>query len=280
MTETITTPCARGCVTEASEGANTPDAMPAVHGPFCARCYSNVKRALAVAPPLIELLITRIPRGVSAELQEVIVDRSKGAAPAPLDVNAATDADTLYAKLVSFAAVWAKKMNVQAPGPAARAWRNETQRVVGLPAGITHEQGRYEAGVMAKWLSMHLDEIFGLKTPADDIVYFTEDMAEVFKIAKRWPVTTQPRYVPAPHTCGGRIAVYPAQSKGASTTIVCDTCHENFDEDALAEYVQGYADNLKAEAKTRKREAQRAAREANKTEHLVAHLVRKHGFAL
>lgn len=201
-------------------GAHRDEAKPreAHHGLFCGYEFGVVRHALSLAPVLGEHLVSLIPLE-SGENDSGRVDTSRDA-PAPGNETARNDVNELYRVLTYWSVTFARRMKVQAPGPAVGAWRNRRNEVVGLPA-MTPSAARYAFGVMTKWLSIHLDSIFTLDV--DEVNYFIHtDMRNVFSLNARWPTQMQPRFsdMPCP-TCKGQVAVYPPDEYGDDERIVC-----------------------------------------------------------
>lgn len=225
-------PCANGCIRKGTE--DNPQPSRATHGRYCGRCFITTDGALRRAGALTEHIVEQvggIPAKSASESQ-----RTKKHPPLPFNVEAFNDANEIYSRLVYWASVWATRLNRPVPTPAARAWRTDNNRIVGLPNDITAQAVRYVVGIMAIWLSAHLDEIYATPT-TDDINYFRSEMEDIYRAGAKWPMEDQAQYVPVAcwidesgEPCTAKIALYPPKWAGDDRMIVCDRGH-TFDED-------------------------------------------------
>ncbi|WIE54212.1 hypothetical protein [Curtobacterium sp. MCBD17_003] len=213
MTDTTTRPA-----------ADRPE-VPAARGYFSELFYTRARHALHSAPELIEHIVAITPmKSGQTEGDGVHVKRTD--APLPMNEAAFSAANELYARLAHWAIHWAQVLRIQAPGPAARAWRNGHGNIVGLPSGISPQEARYQSGILATWLTLHLESICW-QTP-DDVAYFARELSEVHQAAAQWPRQLQARYTDVSCTqpgCSGRLALYPVDRFGGEAQIQCDTCH-------------------------------------------------------
>ena len=68
--------------------------------------------------------------------------------------------------------------------------------------------------------------------PSDDLEYWGEDLADIYRINARWPREMKPRYSDAEcpdEDCRGRIAVYPPTAYLEDERIVCERCGRWFE---------------------------------------------------
>lgn len=196
----------------------------AEHGYFSRHFYRTLAAAIRLAPPVTAHIVSLSTASGAAE-DKVDVTRE---APLPMSQQAFDDANEIYSLLVYWTTVFADQLHVQAPGPAAHAWRNRSGVIIGLPANISPDQGRYLVGVMATWLNIHLDQICHLTI--DDVLDFREALKTVFQADARWPRKARQRYADLPcPSCKGRIAVWPPQEVGDDERIICESCGRWFE---------------------------------------------------
>lgn len=201
------------------------------HGHFCDRCFYRCDKSLRMQGPLVEHILHQV-----GGLQSKNPDgsqRLKGDPPLPFNVEAFNDANEIYSQLVYLCAVFATKLNRQAPAPAARAWRTDNNRVVGLPADIDPAAARYAVAIMGIWLSAHLEDIAALNA-IDDVSYLMDAMEDVHRINAKWPSEDQAIYAPVQcpdDSCKGKIALHPPKFEGDDQKIICETCGRVFTED-------------------------------------------------
>jgi hypothetical protein len=261
--------CYRQCIQTPATGEQPALIMGALHGHFCDRCYWRTSHALRMAGELVQHVIGQVS-GLTSKNGDGS-QRAKKTAPLPFNVEAFNDANEIYSRLVFWAATFATRLNRPLPTPAARAWRTNNNRIVGLPNDITPNAARYAISVMANWLDIHLDDICGLP-PADDVAYFQDEMRDIYRINARFPREEQPKVadVRCPDdTCKGQVIVYAPQEFEGDRRIVCEKCGRHFDQ-------EGY---LHMEAVFKQVRAEEAAASAVKASHkkAAAHLLRKYG---
>lgn len=222
-------PCINGCTQPAIEG-EPPVPMLASFGRYCENCYTKTDNELLVAGSLIEHIIHQITPSGQGENDGS--KRTKKAPPLPLNATAFDDANEMYSALVYWASMWSTRLNVQMPGPARRAWRNDHNTVIGLPADISPPAARYAVSITATWLSVHLKDIF--RHPfTTDIDEFRIAMLDIDRMRARWPMKDRARYVPAiwcwviegGEECHSRIGVFPPRKAGDDRLIRCDRGH-------------------------------------------------------
>lgn len=251
-------PCYNNCVEVEATDDQPARLRVARHGNFCAVEFGRVKKALELAPELVEHIVSML----DARAQSEVKISGSREAPLPFNVTAFNDANEVYQALVYFARVFAAKMGVQAPGAAMRAWRNLSGTIVGLPADMSGSAARYVVGSMATWLKLHLESIADLNP--DDFMEFHDRMREVFELNARWPRQSRPEYsaMPCPDDdCKGKIAVHPPYEFGDDQVIKCETCGRIFPEKDYAFYFRLFT-AVKAEENPTKK-----------------HLLRKYGVA-
>ena len=137
-------PCINGCTQPAIEG-EPPVPMLAMFGRYCEDCYGKTDRQLLVAGELTEHILHQL--APSGQGENDGSKRTKKSPPLPLNATAFDDANEIYSSLVYWASVWSTRLNVQMPGPARRAWRNDRNTIIGLPADITSSAARYAVGI-------------------------------------------------------------------------------------------------------------------------------------
>lgn len=223
-------PCANGCIRKGTEDSDQPQLLAARHGHFCNREYMRTHRALGMVAPIIEHVITLVA-GIQSKRSDG-AQRTKGQPPLPLNVEAFNDANETYRWLVYWCAVWATRLNRVPPAPAAKAWRDGYNRIVGLPDDIQPAAARYATGVMATWLSIHLEDILSTDD-LDTIRYFVDDpMRDIYRLDAKWPREDQAQYAQVhcwiqvgAEACKARIVVYPPQAPGGDEQIRCENGH-------------------------------------------------------
>lgn len=228
MTENFRPPCVNGCTRTGDDGQ--PQPLLATFGRYCARCFHRTDEALLTAGILARHLVENISARSAAENDGS--KRTKKAPPLPLNVAAFDDANEIYSSLVYWSSVWATRLNRQMPGPARRAWRNDHNTIIGLPADITPTAAHQAVGTIAKWLSINLPDMFRHPFTAD-IDEFRAAAEDVYRIMARWPMEEHPRYVPLiqcwipveDQVCNNRIKVFPPKFAGADRIIRCDYGH-------------------------------------------------------
>lgn len=227
-------PCANGCVRKGTEDTDHPSPLRAKHGSYCDRCYYQTDRHLRSSGITVEHILTMV-----AGFQSKNPDgsqRLKAEPPLPFNVDAFNDANEMYSRLVYWCSVWATRLNRQAPVPAARAWRTDSNRIVGLPADVTPTAARYAVTIMALWLDAHLDDIYATGW-ADDIDYFRTEIADVYRLTAKYPMEDRPQYVPvkcwvqtaqpdgSTAECSAKIIIHPPEYFGDDEKITCDHGH-------------------------------------------------------
>ena len=222
-------PCINHCAQPSIDG-EPPVPKLATFGRYCETCYVKTDRQLLAAGDLTEHILHQLaPAGRSEDDGS---KRTKKAPPLPFNATAFDDANEIYSALIYWAAVWAVRIKQQMPGPASRAWRNDRNTIIGLPADITEQAARYAVGITAKWLSIHLPDIF--RHPfTNDVDEFRLAMADIDRMRARWPMKDRARYVPAiwcwvtvdGEECTSRIGIFPPRRAGADRLIRCDRGH-------------------------------------------------------
>jgi hypothetical protein len=218
-------PCVRGCQKQKATDDQPALFMGALHGHYCDRCYWRTHRALGIAAALTEHILGQVS-GIQAKADDGS-QKLKKHPPLPLNVEAFNDANEIYSRLVYWTAVFATRLNQAPPAPAARAWRTEGNRVVGLPNDVAPAAARNAVRLMATWLEQRLDAICALPG-TDDVDYFHDELKDIYRTNARWPQEDQPRFAKEQcpdESCKGRIAIYPPQFAGDDQRIICEKCN-------------------------------------------------------
>lgn len=257
MTDTIAIvyPCYNECIRVPASDDQPASLMGALHGNFCDREFFRVRASLHLAAPTVEHVVSLIH---SKGQDDSRVDTSREA-PMPFNTQAFNDANELYQRLVYWCRVFADLLSLPAPGPAMRAWRNRAGEIIGLPADISASGARYASGIMSTWLETHLEAIFDIRP--DDVLYFHDEMKDVFRVAARFPTRMRSRYadVHCPDDgCGGRLVVYPPEKFMDDQRIVCETCGRHIMPDDYA-FMVGVMEEQKAVELKSKRVQERLA---------------------
>lgn len=223
-------------VKRGTEDDPNPEILPATHGWFSEPFFRRTRFALELAPGLVEHIASL--RDVSGGAGER-VDTSKDA-PMPFNVQAWDDANEIYKSLVYWSVVFAGMLKLSPPSPARRSWRASDDRVVGLPANITPKDSRYVTGVISLWLRTQLEPIMHL--PAAEVAEFNAQLGDVFRLSARWPQRDRATWskLPCPR-CGGRLAIYPPEVRGAERMAVCEGCQASLTEDEFQAHVDRVA---------------------------------------
>lgn len=219
-------PCIRGCVRAGSD-----DLLPARHGLYCNRCYYQYVRALNLAVDVVEHVWSLVTfQGRSGDH----VDSSREA-PVPFNLQAFHDANETFRRLAYWASVWAGRLGDTLPSTVGKVWRDGHGRVAGIRRGAPAHQAKQQTRVYARWLLDRLDRILELpkthRDVDDDLDFWRDELADVFRVSARWPRDPQPRYSDMPCTdddCSGRIAVYPPLEFGDDERIVCERCGRHY----------------------------------------------------
>ena len=242
------------------EGRNG-EHLPATRGHFSEGFYKRLCAALSMAPGVVGHVLSMVTVDGGSDDR---VDGSRDA-PLPMNVQAFSDTNELYSKLVYFTGVFAAKLGRQAPGPARRAWRDMSGKIVGLPYDIRPDQARYQTGIICTWLTLNLEDILGTDN-RDDVMYFHDEVGQdIFRINTAWPQKARARYsdMHCPDAdCKGRIAVYPPRMFGDDERIVCEGCGRHF---LPKDYLRliGVFQQIRAERRS--------------AENVTAHLMRTYG---
>lgn len=250
-------PCANRCVLGPED---EPELAPATHGAYCDREYLILHDALKEAPMLVEHIVSMLAHQSTAGGDKVDGPKEP---PAPLNVNSFDDANELYSLLVYWSMIFAELLHVEAPAPARYAWRSERGTIIGLPNDVGHSGARYTTGVMANWIDRNLDTILGT-APRDDINLFTTNIADVYRIAHRWPRKDKPRKLnePCPGVdCAGKLVVYPPREQGDEQRILCGVCGRHV---------------IPVDYEAIRTAFQEAQKEQVRTEKVVKHLAKKY----
>ena len=212
----------------------------------------TIRKALKLAPEIIEHVVSLIDFKGSTGGERVTGTKD---APVPFNLQAFNDANEVYQRLVYWSVFVAGKIGIQPPGPAVRAWRAVNGTVVGLPYNIEPAGARYVAGVMSRWLDLHLGEAESC-TELDDLAYFADEMKDVFRVNARWPQLPKAKYskMPCPDD-RGLIALFPPERFGEDELRQCELCARVFPE---TEYLVAFKAFMDGE-KTRRHLARKYA---------------------
>ena len=222
MTEIeVIKPCYAGCVRVPATDDQSALLFDADHGHFCGREFNRIRAAVILAPAVIEHVVSVIEGQAQSDGR---VDATKDA-PVPFNVQAFNDANEIYQRLVYWCRLWSDRLRIPGPAPAVRSWRSENGTVIGLPADASPEGARYVAEIMSRWLELNLESI--CYQDPEDVLFFQDEMKDVFRISARFPTRMRARYadVHCPDdSCGGRLVVYPPEQFMDDQRIVCEQC--------------------------------------------------------
>lgn len=244
--------CAAGCTTR-SHLADCPDAgdngdgrclgctpqLAAEGLAVCERCAARIRHALAASPGIVGHLrdhlepTTRLP-------DDMPHAKGKKAPPAPLNINAKSDADDLHADLASWALLVMEERHVTGPDWAGSDIRPASKRAT--PDGLVYEDARvvgvddWQATVrVVRFLFTHLDWILTQEWAG---AFCPEITDKVRTLRFRYPTEQRPVYIPYPCPgCGCRtLRRYPPEWAGAPVTIKCDmvNCEHVIAEDGFS----------------------------------------------
>lgn len=218
-----------------TENDEHPDWYPASRGFFSEPYFDQMRRALEMAPELIEHVVSmvRVKTAGDADVQ------GSKEPPLPFNATAFDDANGIYMQLAYSTDMWAKAMNRDAPKPVLRAWKNEYGQVIGLPGETTPEGARKAAQDMTTWLALNLEAICHQHAPW--VVEMHDELETIFTVAAKWPKEMKPHYSPMPcPTDGGTVAIFPATIFGGTETYACERCGRHFATDEYKAYVYAY----------------------------------------
>jgi rubredoxin len=190
-------PCARGCTWEGI-GDEPPRPKAATHGHLCSSDFYRLKRALEMIPDLMLNMRANIGGIGVASYGERVSGGGGNSAPIPLKVNTVDAADSLYAKLASWARTFTEELHVPAEGrPAPEliipAWSNSKEVQGSLP--VTDTTTYRLADQLTKWFLTRLDAITATGSATafhDDICYGWEDAKGVFSLSGSYGVEPRP----------------------------------------------------------------------------------------
>ncbi len=195
--------------------------LPATHGSFSTPFYRRAKGGLDVMPELIGHIVALHTARCGASDDRVHTTKEL---PLPFSMQAWDDANEVYALGVEWVGTFSRALKAPAPGPAARAWRNEWDEVVGLPPHVEPHEAREVTATMSTWLSQHLDRILG-HDPAQAL-RFSEALRTIYRINARWPrhEPTSWSRLPCPKD-QSRIGIYPPDHLAGDKRYVCEAGH-------------------------------------------------------
>lgn len=183
-------PCARGCTWDSLEPDEAPRPKPAKHGVLCNSCFYRIRSALELIPDLMANMRAQLVPFGAQQLSERVSGGGDGS-PAPLNIGPLDAADSLWAKLCSWADLFSEEFGyVTAHFPA---WANDRE-VQGLPT-VAMETTHRLASQMAGWFR-HRDEQIAASPAAvafhDDLIYGWEDARGVFSLSAAYGVKARP----------------------------------------------------------------------------------------
>ena len=137
----------------------------------------------ALIPTLLHAMRAGVVPLRAATTDDVKVSRSKGAAPAPLNLNAVDDADELWAKLVIYVTEVAEQLRVDAPLAVGHVWMNNDEPA-GLPAGADADDAHALGWRVQRWFDRHSQNIVDL----DNVLWEQTEFlfAEIRKGRAKW----------------------------------------------------------------------------------------------
>jgi hypothetical protein len=228
--------CYNECIRKGTENDEQPALLTASHGYFCDKEWFAMKSALGMVAEVTEHVVSLIGSHATSD-DNVQTTRE---APLPFNVQAFHDANETYSRMVYWAQLWARRIGRNAPNAAVNAWYGPDGKVIGLPYNVQPSSARYVVLIMSQWMIANLDDICR-QLPSDDVLYFHDEMADIFRIAARWPFKMKARFakIPCPQD-GTKIAVYPPSFAGDEMRIVCGMGHI-YDEDRFEFYVKEFA---------------------------------------
>lgn len=227
-------------VKKGTESDPNPEILPAEHGHFSTPFFKKTRFALELAPGVVAHIVTmKVASGGAGERVQTTKE-----APLPFNEQAWDDANEVYKLLMYWSVAFAGMLKMNPPAPARRAWRASDNRVVGLPANITAQDARYVMGLLTVWMRTQLESIMHLR--AEDVTEFHEQILEVFRISARWPQRDRSSWskLPCPF-CGGLLAIYPPEMRGAERTILCQTCENTLTDDEYRAHFERLATGTK-----------------------------------
>lgn len=216
--------CIRGCTRKGTEAQ-----LEARHGAYCNRCYWQYRRALEMAAELVEHCVSLVTFQSRTDDKVDTVNDD----PVPFNLEAFHDANETYRRLTYWAGVWSGRLHEPLPSTAGKVWRNRAGKIMGLRAGAPAHQAKHQTKHIARWLIDRLDRILLLAEIRVDVVdeldFWREELADMYRVNARWPRDPQPRFsdVPCPDD-KGRLAIYPPADFGEDERIVCERCGRHF----------------------------------------------------
>ena len=196
---------------------------------YCVRHIGLIHMTLLQAPDLVSHIREHIEPGSSPPGSSI--KRTKGEAPAPLNVSAMSDADDLHAALVEIAELVMDERHLAGPAwsgtdvrPAAKR-RTEWGAIVYEPARAAGVKDTIASSEVASWLIPHEEWLGGYEGAVGAI-------AGLLKLAGqlrgRWPIEVRPQHLPTPCPTCDRLSLYRYAPKfaGLPVAIACaaDDC--------------------------------------------------------
>lgn len=220
-------PCVRGCTLPHAEDA-APKPKGARHGDLCDSCFYRIVAALKLVPDLVANMRAQL-WGIGAADYSERVGGGGAESPAPLNLGPLDASDALFAKLVSWIAVFAEEFGLI--GPAIPSWANG--REVQGSRSVSVEVATQRASLQVGWLADHLERICGTRSAAafhDDLCIGHEDARGVFSLSASYGAKARP--VPEAEkrecrSCGAmEMFVKSPDAFDASLAIMCGRCGE------------------------------------------------------
>jgi hypothetical protein len=243
-------PCARGCAWEAI-GEEPPRPKPADRGTLCASDYYRLKSALAMIPDLMANMRAQM-WGIAGPSYEARVSGGGGnGAPIPMRVGPVDAADSLYAKLASWATALNEEMHArddgaQVPVLVIPAWFNAKEVQGSLP--VTVETTMRLATQLVKWFTDRLDDIAASQSAAafhDDICYGWEDAKGVFSLSGTYGIEARPVRAADKRECPicGAMEVFVKwpNSFDGDLAVMCSRCAWVADPEKTAKHLKAVA---------------------------------------
>lgn len=227
--------CIVGCTVERRHGAECDDkgcrgcqprSADLPHA-VCFQCLTRLAQALAKTPDIAAHLSSNIEPGAAPERGDET--HTKGAsAPAPMNLDAAADADELHAVLASWVLLILEEHpdKLHGPGWDGSDVRPASKRTTSWGA-VVYEDPRV-VGVrdpqatarLATWLNTHLS--WAMQQPwADDMV--TQVTRTINVLRGRWPTEEPPKFLPirCPSCQLRSLRRYAPREQGHPADITC-----------------------------------------------------------
>lgn len=183
-------PCIRGC-TYPAVGDEPPKPKPQRHGVFCNSCFYRISHALNTVPDLLMHMRAQIVPRLGADFIPFGSHAKPSGSPAPLQIRPLDDADSLFAKLVSWTEVIGGKTH--SPQPSVAVWIN-LKEVQGFKP-VTPETAYQLASQLTEWFHVRIETICNLDIAVEfhnDLCWGWDDAPGVFPLMGRYPMQPRP----------------------------------------------------------------------------------------